>query len=417
MRLSVIFYFLLTSSLLNLLISSELAFDYVPFWVGEDKNFIECYFSLPYSSLPFSLKGDTLFTSLSLYLYINNLLRDSISRSLSAPKGIEMANLSIIDGFGFFQKEGVYPFELVIVFDKGKKKLNLLDTFLSPDFREIPSLSPILFATYLGADSLKGRFYRNGFWFNPNPKRSFNRSKEKGLAYAYLEVYNLTENGPYEVDYRIKGNQKEWVLGQKVDTARKRNLVLPISFSVLGMKEGSYTLKVSVTDLKTKKKAEREKVFWVEEEGLAGKIIDSLLFRSQEEVFLIIASEKEKKNYEKLSPEGKPFYLKRYFKDVDYPEIKRRVDYIDKNFAGNRKGERARIILKYGIPDEIESHTFKENVRAHEHWYYRDRNYHFIFMYIRDVGEPVLLWSNVKGERNYPGWERFIDPDEYEELR
>jgi GWxTD domain-containing protein len=183
------------------------------------------------------------------------------------------------------------------------------------------------------------------------------------------------------------------------------------------MKEGSYTLKVSVTDLKTKKKAEREKVFWVEEEGLAGKIIDSLLFRSQEEVFLIIASEKEKKNYEKLSPEGKPFYLKRYFKDVDYPEIKRRVDYIDKNFAGNRKGERARIILKYGIPDEIESHTFKENVRAHEHWYYRDRNYHFIFMYIRDVGEPVLLWSNVKGERNYPGWERFIDPDEYEELR
>ncbi|MEO0102918.1 MAG: GWxTD domain-containing protein [candidate division WOR-3 bacterium] len=423
-----------------LAIGSELSFDYSVFWVKDSQNFVECYYSLPYSSLPFTLKGDTSSSSLSLYLYIDGLLRDSLSRFLSVPKGLETSpHLSIIDGFGFFQRKGVYPFELVFLLGKKEKRIALIDTIFSFDFQNSPSLSSILLATYLGADSLTGRFYRNGFWFNPNPSCLFNRSKGN-LAYAYLEVYNLTENGPYEVEYKIKGpvasrearsrqrrtprgeKEQEWSIGKKIDTARMKNFVLPLAFSIRGLKEDNYTLKVSVTDLVTGKKVVREKDFWVQEEAsIRFRRIDTLSVaspRDEEEVFLLIASAPERENFQRLSPEDKARYLSLYFQKVDYSEIKNRLSYIDEKFGRERrKGERARIILKYGIPDEIESHHFKENVRAHEHWYYHDRNYHFIFMTIHDIGEPILLWSNVKEERNYPGWERFIDPEEYEILR
>lgn len=414
-----IFYFI--SPLLYFILSfgSELSFDYTVFWVKDSQNFVECYYSLPYSSLPFTHKGDTSFSSLSLYLYIDGLLRDSLSRSLSVPKGLETSPyLSIIDGFGFSQKKGVYPFELVFLLGKNKKdkRFNLIDTIFSFDFQDSPSLSSILLATYLGADSLTGRFYRNGFWFNPNPSCLFNRSKGN-LAYAYLEAYNLTENGPYEIEYKIKGKEQEWSIGKKVDTARVKNFALPIAFSIRGLKEDAYALKVSVIDLTTGKKMTREKNFSVKEES-SSKMIDTLSLKNQEEIFLLVASAPERERFQRLSPGDKANYLRFYFRRVDYSEMKKRLSYIKEKFGWERrKGERARIILKYGIPDEIESHHFKENVRPHEHWYYHDRNYHFIFMTIHDIGEPILLWSNVKEERNYPGWERFIDPEEYEILR
>ncbi|MEO0100109.1 MAG: GWxTD domain-containing protein [candidate division WOR-3 bacterium] len=408
----------LTAFLLPFILTwaQEIAFDYSVFWVSDSLNFVECYYSLPYTSLPFKTKDDTSFSYLTLYLYLDGLLRDSLSRTLSVPKGIEnFSYLSVVDGFGFFQKKGIYPLELVVFLGEREKKFRLFDTVLSFDFQKSPSLSSILFANYLGGDSLIGRFYRNGFWFTPNPARVFKRSREQNLAYAYLEVYNLTKNEPYEVNYRIKGNGGEWRIGGKIDTAHARNFVLPLSFSIRGLKEGNYTLKVSVTDRKTGGKAEREKEFTVQEE-----IEESLPFslREKEEIFLLVARDEEKKNFQKLSPQDKEAYLQFYFQKVDYEEMKRRISYINEKFGKKgRKGERARIVLKYGIPDEIESHLFKENVRPHEHWYYRNLNYHFLFMYIRDVGEPVLLWSNVKEERNYPGWERFVDPEEYEELR
>ncbi len=391
----------------------SLAIDYTSFWVKDSFNFLEFYYSLPYSSIPLAIKGDTLIGSFSLYFQIEGVISDSMRKILYAPRDIPIKHLSVLDGFGFLLKRGKYPFKLSLSSPDGKMSLFVIDTILSPDFQNSLSLSPLVFATYLGPDSLKGRFYRNGFYFNPNPSRSFSL----GLASVYLEVYNLTKGSPYEITYSIKEREGErgWVLATKRDTARETNFVIPFSFSTAGLTKGHYTLSVSVLDLKTNQEASAAKEFSVQREEEPQTEPSA---GDWEEVFFLLASEREKERYKNFSAEEKVSYLKNYFRRVNYFETKKRLNYIDEKLGKNKRNTpQAKVILKYGIPDEIESHTFKENVRPHEHWYYHNKNYHFIFMNIRDVGEPVLLWSNVPGERNYPGWERFVDPDEYEALR
>ncbi len=416
--------------------------DYAVFWIRDTLNFVEFYYSVPYSFFAFETlrTSETLSSQFHLNLAIHSNLRETLATPYQSTKvirilkGIPLENLARLEGIGFYQGAGRFPFKLTIsqatktfTFSAHSvRELKATDTLFSPDFRTTPAISSILFASYLGPDSLKGLFYRNGYYFTPNPSRRF--TKDDKFVYVYLEVYNLSsDTSSYEVTYTIKGESQEWILCQKREKARKRNFVLPFSFPVAGMADGKYKLSVTVEDLSLRERAKREKEFIIaslpyEEISRIQTPLDTVL----EDAFFLIATEKEKMSYKKLPEEDKRTYLAQYFKRKEYftsgeenlSEIRERLAYVEKNFGKRRRAsDRARIVMKYGIPPEIEVHSFKENVPYHEHWRYPDKNYHFIFMTIKGEQEPILLWSNVPKERNYPGWERYIDPDEYEELR
>lgn len=391
----------------------ELAVDYGAFWVADTQNFIEFYYSFPYSSLRFEAKGETLISRFSRNFYVNGRLVDSASSLVRVLKGVEMEKLVRLEGFGIFKGVGKCPYKMVLSQDESS--FSFSDTFVSFDFRERPSLSSIVFASYLGQDSLQGLFYRNGYFFTPNPRRVFGRPQAE-LVYVYLEVYNLTsESASYEVTYTIKGKDREWQLAQKKERAKFANFVLPFSFSCAGIPAGNYLLSVTVRDLISGNSAKREKDFIVEHKETPSPV--TKIPAEEEEVFFLIATDVEKARYKRLSEENKAAYLAQYFKRMGAC-LRERLSYVDEKFGKKqRKSDRARVVLKYGIPPEVEVHPFKENVPYHEHWRYPDKSYHFIFMCIKGEPEPILLWSNVRGERNYPGWERYIDPEERDELR
>ncbi len=409
-------------SLFGICLGNELAVSYGAFWVVDTQNFIEFYYSLPYSSLSHQEKGDTFFASFRLLFYLDGSLRDSLRKTVRLKKNYRTSSLSILDGFGIFQRAHPLPslYQLDIMTESSL--FSVTDTLKSFDFQASPSLSSIIFATYVGTDSLVGRFYRNGYYFNPAPARRFGESAK--IAYVYLEVYNLTtDTTRYEVTYSILKEGKERQLAHFTERANKRNFVLTFGFSTAGLKEGKHTLLVTIKDCSSGKQAQRAGDFYVYHQKPSSpqsliKVQEGEMLFELENAFIILAQEREKTDYKNLTTdEDKLSYLKRYFAKTDYREIKSRLAWIDKNLGKKRHfSDRARIIMKYGIPSEIEVHSFKEQVRYHEHWYYLDKNYHFLFMTIHGE-EPILLWSNVVTERNYPGWEKYIDPDEYNLFR
>ncbi|RKX71772.1 hypothetical protein DRP53_00360 [candidate division WOR-3 bacterium] len=77
-----------------------------------------------------------------------------------------------------------------------------------------------------------------------------------------------------------------------------------------------------------------------------------------------------------------------------------RIRYAEENFKMGDLGwrsDRGKIYIKYGPPDEIESHPFEAATRAYEIWYYYNRNLKFIFIDRYGFGRYELLYPEGSG--------------------
>jgi GWxTD domain-containing protein len=76
---------------------------------------------------------------------------------------------------------------------------------------------------------------------------------------------------------------------------------------------------------------------------------------------------------------------------VDYFK---RIDYCNEHFSkGDRgyKSDRARIYMKYGPPDQIETNPFERSTQPYEIWYYYSPNQQFTFVDLYGFGEYTLV--------------------------
>ena len=74
----------------------------------------------------------------------------------------------------------------------------------------------------------------------------------------------------------------------------------------------------------------------------------------------------------------------------------KRIEYCKEKFGkGDRgyKSDRARVFMKYGTPDQIESANYEQSTRPYEIWYYYNINRRFVFVDVSGFGEYVLTWT------------------------
>ncbi|MCK5738586.1 GWxTD domain-containing protein, partial [bacterium] len=76
------------------------------------------------------------------------------------------------------------------------------------------------------------------------------------------------------------------------------------------------------------------------------------------------------------------------------------------------KTDRGRVVLIYGLPDEIEHFTFNSTSKPYQIWHYfsAEGGIKFIFVDKRLFGNFELVHSTARKEIYDKDWERWISP-------
>src|SRR5690606_5331779 len=135
------------------------------------------------------------------------------------------------------------------------------------------------------------------------------------------------------------------------------------------------------------------------------------------------ASPKEMEIYESLNLRGKANFLINFWKVRDpFPEtpeneflqdVMQRYLYANKNFKWGKtegyKTDKGRILIKYGMPDEIQRNYSEEDISPYEIWTYtEERVFTFVFGDINQNGNFVLLHSTKEGEVQNYNWKESL---------
>jgi len=116
-----------------------------------------------------------------------------------------------------------------------------------------------------------------------------------------------------------------------------------------------------------------------------------------------IATDEELKQLRKATPTERQKVWQEFWKKKDptptteenevMEDYLNKIEYCKEHFGKGDKGyksDRARVYLKYGPPDQIESHPFEHETQAYEIWYYYNRNLQFTFVDESGFGEYIL---------------------------
>lgn len=121
--------------------------------------------------------------------------------------------------------------------------------------------------------------------------------------------------------------------------------------------------------------------------------------------FIVPQTELDTFNFYKNNPDSLKSYWERFWKRRDpTPETElnefeeefwNRVEYADENFSSHLKrgaiSDRGICYIVLGPPDEIERHPFDLELPSYEVWYYYYRNYRFVFMDLKGVGDYEIV--------------------------
>lgn len=418
----------------KVLFAQQLSVDWAAFKYGQDLALVEVYYSCPYNVFRYQYKNDTIATHYQGSFYLRSLntpesIVDNFERRaiISSFEEAEKRDMTLVDGFGFFARPGKYWFRLML--KDAVSTLTFTDTIIVPNFESMPALSDIELASSIKSDTLGGKFSKQGLKIIPNPSRRFGHGYE--LIYVYVEGYNLIEDTlPYEFTYRISNIGSDYLLSivktfpTEVKKKTGSSFAYAFALSTKGLKPGNYLLDIQLKDNSSNQTASKKKAFYIGEKEISfapfkKEILpeDTFYYRKID----LLATPKELKQYRQLSPEGKNEFLRRFWRKHNFAEFVNRMKYVETKYQVSGKAgwetDRGKIYIKYGAPDEVVVHTMIEHVKPHEHWYYYEKGFHFIFIDIRNDGNFPLIYSNTDAEKKHPEWERYIDPLELDDLR
>ncbi len=395
------------------------AIDYGVFWAEDTFSFVEFYYSLPLSSLkPEKIINDTAFFSYEINFSIKGKLtkKEKIERKIFLPNYSSYKDLNklYIDGFGLYLPFGKYLYQIEFL------KNSYLDSLIINDFQNKTSISSFIYLTSCGKDQKSGNFYRNGYYYTPNPERVYNLDKDL-IAYLYFELYNLKKETIF-VGYQIFNEEgkleKDFSLMKIIKGTE--NMAKAIGIPLKDLTLGKKTLSLFLMD-ENQKIWEEKRDFYLVSEKLATSFLKDSLFSLKESLFYLLErNKKEKERYKKLNLIGKRKYLDNYFFTSNLDTLKARTEYVNFNYSYMKKKgietDRGRIYLKYGEPEKKEIESFSIDIRPYEYWYYSQTNYFYLFMDIHGDGNYLLLYTNDPKENIYPNYEKYLNYEIMEKL-
>lgn len=409
--------------------ADELYTDNTLFYVGENTFQFICDFEVPSKHIKYKMEDGKLTGKLNITAIMRNLDNDQTAKDEWSTKSyisqVEdiTSSLSLLDRTSFFVSPGRYEFTLIVQDVFGKRKYTATDTIIPVSFDGYVYVSDILSGISATNDSSMIKFMRNGYTVIPNPSNTF--TLVNPILYAYSEIYNLPEGEKYRVDYRVMRNENDTVLilSGKEKTAPGFSFVNLEGINTLGLKEGDYTLVMTLTADTTK--LEKSTAFKKSAASMSQaskyKLNDEeLKYYSKIEY---IASDGEMNMYKSLDEKGKHNFLIDFWARRDknpknnkldaLDEYIEKIKYVDLHFSsGHEDGyssARGRIYLKYGMPDEEMVFPSSRGDRPFESWiYYSNRGMQFIFMDMKGFGKYELLYTNMKDEDIPVNWESYF---------
>ncbi len=309
--------------------------------------------------------------------------------------------------FRFALAAGAYKIRVWIEGQHSTELVSMDSEAMVPSFESSSlMLSDLLLVDELrSAQDQEQEYIKNNLLLVPSVSRSYSDLSPQ-LSF-YFEIYDLATNEPRRAFYKM--------ILQVVDADGHVVVVdsgqvfkrPPLSFGrrvfdVTALKEeGSYVLRLQITDPKTGRTAQREKSFSVRWSNLG--LVDSN-YEEAIELLRYIAPEDE---YKKLKAaegeERKKAWLDFWAKRDPTPgtpenemkeEYYRRIEYANEHFSvvgPGWKSDRGRVYIIYGHPDEIEHHPMEIGLKPYEIWHYYSSNHHFYFVDESGFGDYRLF--------------------------
>lgn len=342
---------------------------------------------------------------------------------------------------------GDYVLDLIVPDTPSRPSLRIRQEFPVDRFETdgALSLSDIMLATGIAPDDRRENpFFRNGLLVHPSPNRLFGEGLH--LMYYYAEAYGVEEinsgNATYVVyAYVTEADRTNPITGMENRTRRtvRSPDVLVGSFDTSELPTGAYALHMVLLNDRNEGVVERSRKFFAYNPGVAREdpaVLEldfetsSYAEMTEEEVeqgmahARLIANDMERRRMRRLSELDEQrrflmdFWRKRddqsmtprnEFKDAFYRRIQYANDRYTSNLEPGWESDRGRVVVTYGLPNDIKPHLYDQATVPYEIWEYHNIPGHgqsvFVFADVNGFGSFELLHSSVPGERSQPNWQ------------
>lgn len=339
----------------------------------------------------------------------------------------ELNQAVIYDQWSELIAPGPYHLELIINDVNSDHNGSLCQNLTIPAMPDTTlTVSEIEFVTRAYAGGEPGPFYKNQRTVIPNPTRRFGILNP--ILYLYFELYQI----PEFMEVLNIGYEMTALTGTFTKTLPAKSIKRPGTsasllhgFDVSTIPSGIYELRLTINNQKSGKSISSARHFEIIQ---ADYLTDHPLLSEQqatEHAHLLehLATKSELELYEQLDLNGKAQFLIEFWRKKDpspqtmeneyLTQIRQRYQYANDHFRwAQTEGwatDRGAILIRYGVPDEIERHYAESGTRPYEIWLYRqERTWQFIFGDLRTNGNFVLLHSNHENEVHNASWREWL---------
>ncbi|MBD3333628.1 GWxTD domain-containing protein [candidate division GN15 bacterium] len=358
----------------------------------------------------------------------------------------EVEDYMIFDKLVLTAKPGTYSARVTVIDAVSKREGDyfISDVTVKPAPREklaIAGAQTAFGITYVGPDydGPNRRLLRNGYLVIPNPTGTY--TDVDSVLYVYGEVYNLTwdpdEKTQWQITFEALGDDGVFYqnYGGRVMETPGANAAIAQSLDVSSWPSGGYKIRIVAMDLQTRESdtallpvriVTRQFVEYARTPKSALNPWDTLSIEQKVEVSYWSLGEEQREILQRLNAEGKRSFLKQFWAENDRDPatavIENRAEamqlwqYANKMFSNNAakdngwSTDRGRVLMTYGMYDEIDDKQAPRTGDPYQVWYYHDirEGKYFVFEDWSGSYDFRLVHSNVYGEIYSQAWEDLI---------
>ena len=421
-------------------IDFKVSVDYSRFSI-EGGVYLDIYLMIPQSVFTYievenGLEAQVIFQTALIQNDIVPYDPDRWTRTYRVPDRKSIASMSWVPDISkFYVEPGDYILQVDIVDAHSKKQ----QTIRKPvSLKMYPTtelnISDITIASQVIKATAENEFTKYGFDVVPNAQRTFTANSP--MMYYFLEAYGLAGTGNYKIHAQVLSLNGDVVQDFPVRTKKMpgTSAVEWGGVNTAGLSSGIYKLLVEVSDDVTQKTTSQKRTFYILRDtgskevettekddyaGLSASQVDDIF-----KVVRIVMDKNEKRLYKKSDNIGKKNVLTSFWKrrdptpETSINEFKQdfysRVEMANRDFGTDLKDgwntDRGRILIKYGIPSNIERQQSSMGQRPWVLWQYYaiEGGVQFIFVDRTGFGDYQLVHSDARNEVEDNDWERFI---------
>ncbi len=230
-----------------------------------------------------------------------------------------------------------------------------------------------------------------------NPGRSYRATNKLDFSW---ELYNPGGTVDSCVLILRKGKEVVYTSGERIQPSPRSSFTTTYKIETLA--NGEYQLTIAALDWKGRELFRRganfsiENPFYLSDTDYREKIDQLFYIASSDEIKRLRAAPKDKRltAWQEFWKQKDP--TPETPKNETMDDYFARIQYSKENFSKGDRGyrsDRAKIYVRYGPPDEVDSHPFELGSQAYEVWFYYDSGMKFTFLDRNGFGEYTLVQS------------------------